>query len=145
MDESTDQTDREKALEAVTSGHAQKSSFLHSVFTAILELLRPERQDLRDLYFEGLKRAFPIEFRMVEVYLIEGRISEHPDGFDDLNHFMEEDLLWHLQQERKLGKVLDGQLEEVLREIGETVDIDSQPPSDSGDDTGSDAGGDIPN
>ena len=136
-------TEREKALATVLEDRSNQGSALEYIFALILQALRPERQDLRDRYFLGLKRAFPIEFRMCEAWLLEGEFTEFPDGPADLLHWMEERHLQFVESERKIRKALDGELQEILTTVGPTADPLLAPPEQPGFDP--DLWGDTPN
>ncbi len=120
-------TAREQALQEAISGGKSKDSTLHHLFRAILEMLTTDDQSVRDCYFDSFKDTFPIEFRMVEWWLLEKEVDEYPDGPDDIFHSAEEDRTWWEKKGKKISKALDGQLEEALVLIGVTGDPDADP------------------
>ena len=138
-------TEREEALAKVIQEGSKPETALEFIFALILETLKPERQDLRDRYFEGLKRAFPIEFRMCEAWLIDEKLTEFPDFPEgsDLLHWMEERHLQFVESERRIGQALDAELHELMASVGPTGDSELAPPEQPGFDP--DVWGDIPN
>lgn len=136
-------TEREEALAKVVEQTSTGGSALEHIFALILETLKSERQDLRDRYFLGLRQAFPIEFRMCEAWLLDGELTEFPDGEADLLHWMEERHLQFVEAERKIGKALDAELTSLLTCVGPTVDPNLAPREQPGFDP--DVWGETPN
>ena len=138
-------TEREKALATVLEDQPNQGSALEYIFALILQTLKPENQDLRDRYFLGLKRAFPIEFRMCESWLLDEELTEFPDGPADLLHWMEERHLQFVESERRIGKALDTELQEILTTVGPTANPLLAPPEQPGFEFDPDLWGDTPN
>ena len=136
-----------RAIEAREEGGQDTPPALDLIFLLILETLKFERQDLRDRYFEGLRRAFPIEFRMCEAWLIDEKLTEFPDFTEghDLLHWMEERHLQFVESERRIGPALDAELQEILAIVGPTADPELAPPEQPGSEFDSDLWGGIPN